>query len=572
MKKLLGTSGILFCICMLPQIHAQPGIAGGYIDYSCVGQDSFSISLHVIADCNGSLAFSKTFTATPGCTSASAVSIQLALQDSADRTQLCEGICNSCSDSACSTPYGFKEYRLTGLLDLSQQVCDNWTFSWQESKRSGAITTGPANDGIYLYATIDKSVAPCNSTSTLRPFESTLRCPGQCLTFFDDARDPDGDSLVYSIVSAKSSPTLNVTYTTPYSSEKPLYFNGFPNTNLPYNPPLCRGFHLYANNGVLAFKPLQAQGTVISYKIEEYRNTVKVGERVRDLMVLMMNCPPNNLPTLSGINGGNSFSTETCAGQTISFNVHSDDQDNDSVNLDWNGGIPGSNFTVGTGRTPMGTFTWTPRESDANAVPYFFSVQASDNACPLPGYTVRSYRITVRPIPTANYTVTNLGMGLYEFAITKTNPPNALVEWSGEDGIGSGNGGADAEKRVFTHQFSREDTVAFQLRVISDCINIYRDTLIVEFTVGMTEPLASNPNIRLFPNPAKGHAVLLFDKDGFAPTEVELISPEGKIVGKWKQDNPGELRIERDGLASGIYLLRLQNNRGQSWQSKLIFE
>ncbi|MEX0966304.1 MAG: T9SS type A sorting domain-containing protein [Bacteroidia bacterium] len=563
MKKLLGISCILYCLCLLSQVNAQPGIAGGYIDYFCVGQDSFSISLHILAECNSSLTFSKTLTATPECSSASPVSIQLALQDSADRTrtQNCEGVCNRCIDTSCTEPFAFSEYRFKGIIDLSQQVCDKWTFSWQESQRFAEITTGPANEGIYLYATIDKSVAPCNSTSTLSPFENTINCAGKCLSFYNNALDPDGDSLVYSIVSAKSSPTQDVTYLSPYSAERPLYFNGFPKTDLLYHPPLCRGFHLDSTSGGLHFRPMQAQVTIISYKIEEYRNNIKVGERVRDLMVVMENCESNEPPTLSEKN----FNNYVCSGQNISFTIHSDDQDNDSVKLTWDGGIPGANFTVGMGRTPTATFSWTPRDSDISVVPYVFKVQASDNACPLPEHTEKTYPITVRHTPTADYAVTNLGMGLYEFAITRIDPASASMQWSGDDSISS-------NYPKFTHQFSQEDTVEFELALGGYCHNIYKDTLIVEFTVGMNEPLTSNPNIRLFPNPAKGHAVLLFDKDGFAPTEVELISPEGKIVGKWKQDNPGELRIERDGLASGIYLLRLQNNRGQSWQSKLIFE
>ncbi|MEX0965833.1 MAG: T9SS type A sorting domain-containing protein [Bacteroidia bacterium] len=572
MKKILLICSTLISLSFFAHLQAQPGIAGGYIDYFCAGQDSFYITLHVTADCNSSLAFSKTLTATPECSAVSPVSIQLSVQDSADRTEYCEGACNRCSDPGCSAPYGFTEYRLTGILDLSQQACDKWTFNWQESKRSGAITTGPANDGIYLYATIDKAVAPCNSTSTLRPFGSTLICAGQCFMSYGNGPDPDGDSLVYSLVSAKSSPTQDVTYHSPYTAETPLYYNGFPNTTFPYDPPLCRGFHLDAADGTLAFRPQQAQSAIISYRIEEYRNQIKIGERVRDLMVTVINCPSNDLPILSGINGSTNFSTEACPGQNISFTINSSHPSTDTVFMRWDGGIPGANFTVSTGRLPTGTFSWTPKESDVRHSPYFFTLQATDNACPLPGNIIRSYRITVKPLPTAHYTVTDLGMGLYEFSITGSNPPGALVEWSGGDGIGTGNGGADAGKRKFTHQFSQEDTIPFRLRLITDCVNIYDDTLIVEFTTGMNKPLSANPAVQLFPNPAKGHATLLFDKSGFAPTTVELYSPEGKIVGTWRQEQPGELRMDREGLANGIYLLRLRNNLGQSWQAKLIFE
>ena len=57
------------------------------------------------------------------------------------------------------------------------------------------------------------------------------------------------------------------------------------------------------------------------------------------------------------------------------------------VNMTWNSGITNANFTVSNNNSmnPIGTFIWTPTQSDILGSPYFFTVEVANDACPVPG-------------------------------------------------------------------------------------------------------------------------------------------------------------------------------------------
>ncbi|MDG1283328.1 MAG: hypothetical protein P8N46_01620, partial [Flavobacteriales bacterium] len=66
-----------------------------------------------------------------------------------------------------------------------------------------------------------------------------------------------------------------------------------------------------------------------------------------------------------------------------------------SVNMSWNNGIPGATYTITNNNTanPVGTFNWTPTLADIAGSPYFFTVNVSNDACPVPGNFSFQYQI-----------------------------------------------------------------------------------------------------------------------------------------------------------------------------------
>src|SRR5690606_15936948 len=115
----------------------------------------------------------------------------------------------------------------------------------------------------------------------------------------------------------------------------------------------------------------------------------------RDLQFAIIPCANNN-PTLSGINGTNTFTYEVCAGTNFCFSVNSSDVDaGQTVTMTWTNAIPGATFTTSGSPHPTGTFCWTPTVADIGQ--HIFTVSATDNACALVGSAVRGYLINVTP-------------------------------------------------------------------------------------------------------------------------------------------------------------------------------
>ena len=59
--------------------------------------------------------------------------------------------------------------------------------------------------------------------------------------------------------------------------------------------------------------PTNLEITVMAVLVKEYRNGVLIGEVERDIQFTVIDCN-NIVPTVTGINGTNSFSQTVCAG------------------------------------------------------------------------------------------------------------------------------------------------------------------------------------------------------------------------------------------------------------------
>jgi hypothetical protein len=162
---------------------------------------------------------------------------------------------------------------------------------------------------------------------------------------------------------------------------------------------------------------------------------------------------PNNLPTLSGVNGTPNYSTSinVCAGNSLIFTVNSGDLDlSDSVFITMNtNNIPGSTLTMSNAAQPIGTFTWTPSAADIRPQPYVLGLKARDNHCDLLGTQNFAYLIyvnqcnldTVWPgdanadFVVNNFDVLNLGLAFGATGVVRpeqvlTGLPNiVLIGW-----------------------------------------------------------------------------------------------------------------------------------------------
>ncbi|MEX0968072.1 MAG: hypothetical protein WD077_12595, partial [Bacteroidia bacterium] len=291
MKKLLQTllsATFFFLILLIPNTSEASHMMGSDMTWRCIGGDSFQVTITIYRDCNGctiseagGACSTVPLTLKPSCGNARTYNMTLASQE--DITPVCKSSCTKCESGGCSFPYGIEKLVLTTIVDLSNDNCCDFTLSILVSARNSNIGTGASNQNFYIDGELNKCDTPCNSSPTFSNPPIAILCAGQCFIYNQGVTDVDGDSLVYSLTPPLQSSGNPTTWLSPYTYDKPLYFNGFPNKNLPFNPPLCRGFHLDSFNGDLMFRPMQAQITVLSIKVDEYRNGQKIGTIRRDL-------------------------------------------------------------------------------------------------------------------------------------------------------------------------------------------------------------------------------------------------------------------------------------------------
>lgn len=148
-----------------------------------------------------------------------------------------------------------------------------------------------------------------NSSPQLFPPLSDYACVNRFYYVDFRGTDPDGDSLVYSLVKPSNSSEFNPLPTpTPAPHPTVVWQSGI-NTayQIPGNPTLEIN-----PKGFLTVTPSEEGLFVFSVKCEEYRKGVKIGEVVRDFQLFVIDCPdPGNAPVIQvKPPGGNTFVSE----------------------------------------------------------------------------------------------------------------------------------------------------------------------------------------------------------------------------------------------------------------------
>jgi gliding motility-associated-like protein len=316
------------------------------------------------------------------------------------------------------------------LGDFRKNGCCEVTISYYSCCRSTSITTGAANNSFYVDAIMNVCQSPCDNSPVFTNAPIAILCLGRDFIYNQGVTDFDVDSttggLLDSMVYSFADPMRGAGQSTPwsggFSAEKPLTFLGFPKTSLPFP----RGFHLDTFTGDMMFRPMKVEITVFAIKIEQYRNGKKISETRRDVQIIVIKCPDNDPPVISGINCSspkpNAFKAQACAGQTLCFTICTSDKDkDDTVTISWNAGIPGAIFTVVNkgDRRETGRFCWTPTEAHVSKFPYTFVATAKDNACPVNGFTARSFQVIVKESPKLTYDTLAYDCGNARFTVER---------------------------------------------------------------------------------------------------------------------------------------------------------
>jgi gliding motility-associated-like protein len=428
-KKLLLTSvlTILFSYAAFSS-HA----AGMDISYECISQgtnsDSYKITVKFYRDCEGIPAPSNlSLDYSSSCGSGSATLYQVGSAVNINST--CLSYCNG------GNTLGIEQYTYEETITLSH--CSNWMLSVCVNARNAAINTiiDPGNQELCIEATLNNTVY-CNNSPTFSQYPTPFICVGSYYCYNNGAIETDGDSLVYSLVTPFNSNTGGtVNYIAPYSAINPV----------------GGGSSFDITTGNLCVTPPSIISSVLAIKVSEYRNGVLIGSIIRDIQINVFNCGTVTPPTLTGIdtnvvvdiNNINDYTFELCGNglQNINFDINTINPPSGGiVTMSWNNAVPGATFSITNNNTlnPLGTFNWTPTLADIAGSPYYFTVNVTNDNCPVPGNFSFQYQIILNnfnSIISSNVTdVSCNGMnnGNVNLSVTGTQGPYSYLWDTGD--------------------------------------------------------------------------------------------------------------------------------------------
>lgn len=371
---------VLFSLMTCIGTHAYANYAvGGEITYMHLTGNQYLIRLTFYRDCSG-IPAPATVTVTISSSSC-VVSDTLVLNPlpgTGQELQLpCTTGVTSCQGG--SDP-GMQKWVYENTYGFTAQ-CPDWLIHASFSARSSAITTiqNPNNSDIYLEARLNNSLTD-NSSPQFGADPVVFICMNQYMNINNNMNDPDGDSLVYSLIAARSDANTNVTYMAPLSGQQPLNSN----------PAVA----IDSVTGDVMIKPTIQETGVMVYLINDYRNGVLMGSVMRDIMLFTLPCT-NTPPFSNGINQSGMYALTVAPGP-FCFNIFSSDNDvDDSLIMTFNTTIPGASFNSYGNYHPIGVFCWSPDSADVRPQPYTFFVTIRDHFCPDNGAQIYSYTITV---------------------------------------------------------------------------------------------------------------------------------------------------------------------------------
>lgn len=283
---------------------------------------------------------------------------------------------------------GIQKYVYTGIVTLNEK-CSDYVFSWVKTNeyRNKAITNinNPDQTSIYIEAKLNNLIVENNSSPEFQKDPVAYLALNQEGAFNPDPNDPDGDDLVFKLITPRAKFNALVSYKAPFSPHNPLTSS----QNLSIN----------SSNGAIQITPTKEEISVIAILVEEYRNGQLIGSIVRD-MQLIAEDRSNQNPVVSGINGGSSKEYEICAGQRVCFDISANDPDNQKVKLTASfAGLVGATFFPPEPElNPKGKFCWTV-PTNTPTKDFSFTVSAEDDNCPVIGEITETFTIKVNGIP-----------------------------------------------------------------------------------------------------------------------------------------------------------------------------
>ena len=569
MKKILLIL-VLISFFGIQRIQASH-FAGNDLTYTCLGGNTYLVSLSFYRDCSG-IAAPSNINVSFTCSQNSSFNFNAYLNKISGTGQEITPSCSSTPTYCASgTSYGIQEYVYQATITLTP--CNSWNMSYSSCCRNPVTTvTGNNSNAWYMTAELNNLNAPCNSSPTFSNIPIVVANNNELLTYSHGAVDPDGDSLVYSFFTPKTQSNSVITYNSPYDSVN------FLSSSIPIT--------IDPNTGQITLKPNLSLIAVTGVKVEEWRKIngvpTHIGTVYRDIQLKVYNTT-NAYPTLAGMRfvgtHGYSpldtiYSTTAFATDPVYFSISGFDSDTfnpanashpEQFSITWNNGISQGNFTTHDNGTDhaWAEFNWIPSINDVSGIPHCFTTTIIDDACPYKGKQIFTYCITVSsPPPLHLGKDTNICIN--NQLILDGGPGDFSFQWStGDtsrfltiDGNTAGLGNHDYSLSRMGYGTVEKDTI----------------TITVEACAGINAS-SQNLSFSVMPNPNHGVFDVSISSIDKSDIKLNIYNTEGKIVFSemiQTQQQDISKRINLENLSKGIYFLKIQQGNKSKTQKILI--
>lgn len=326
-------------------------IVGGDIYYDYLGNNNYQFYLAVYRDCNSSgAAFDDPLTLTVYNSSNQMIqNLSIPFPGSTMVPTNFNDPCLNTAPDVCT-----QQAIYTTIVNLPP-TAGGYTISYQRCCRGPAISNlnNPDDTGFTLSCVVPGTANSnyINSSPRFNGYPPLVLCNNDDLVFDHSASDPDGDQLVYSLVTPNSgasggNPAPNPAPPPPYAPVS--WAAGFSATN-----PLGPGATISIDpvTGILTASPNLTGLFVVGIQVEEIRNGVVLNRTVRDFLFRVFVCDFSaqaNLPLQTELSDFVSF----CQGLTINF----ENNTFGGISYEWDFGVPGITTDVSTLFEPTYTY------------------------------------------------------------------------------------------------------------------------------------------------------------------------------------------------------------------------
>ncbi|MFN6342490.1 MAG: gliding motility-associated C-terminal domain-containing protein [Bacteroidota bacterium] len=407
-------SGFIFVLVLLWSSYAfATHIVGGSISLVYVSGNNYKLQMKVLRDCiNGNPNATFDRPATIGMfNKRTNQRVQNFSLNSVQVTQLQSSGPNCAPAPNACTELGFYELNVTFNPTVYNST-DGYYFVYMRCCRNGIIENivQPGDAAIALYCEVPAfSLRNSSPTFSNNPF--TYMCTNNDFNYNFNFTDVDGDVLVYSLVTPlngtldKNTPITNNPDPGPYSGIQ--WLPTYSETNqLTGNP----GLEINRDNGNILMNPNRAGVYVAAFKVEEFRFGTKIGEVRLELQFNVSACLTNVTPVLlyKGLQGEFISTIQNVeVNQKICLDVDvSDPQDSLYVKVS-SSALKDSTLsikpeitdTVKAGSKNVVTRVCWQTNCALAGKSATFTVEATDNGCPMPRKVKGTFIINVTPMP-----------------------------------------------------------------------------------------------------------------------------------------------------------------------------
>jgi len=339
-------SHLSVCLLFVLFLALPEGVLAGRneginVQYECLGGNDYRITVHLFRDC---AEFTATLPTIPVFISSSCDPnygyVQLPVTDSMEVSQLCPDSLPSSSCNGGTLP-GVNLTVYSGVVNLPP--CADWQMIVAEQHRASVLNLEEVFVSLRVETFLNNASGECNTSPQLGLLALPFVCVDNEFFYNLSFTDPDGDSLVYALTPAMTSPQPDMPTEMSY---EPGYSPTAPIDNLTFNP----------ETGQMTMMPTAEGKYTIVVEVREYRDGVLIGVVYFDFNVIVIPCavpPPTPVPgSLAQVSGGGYPTSDNevgiCAGDEFCLELDFSSTDPAlelTLSTDIAQAIPGATFT-----------------------------------------------------------------------------------------------------------------------------------------------------------------------------------------------------------------------------------